>query len=371
MNRWTQWASVWLVFLTVATRADTASLAWKRAQHIQHGVSTSEWFGTTGNYSPQQLRSYTTPADIEHIRQIGFDHIRIPVDPSIFNCDDPWEQCERVQILDQVITKAIELDLAVILDFHPDSQFTRQLAGSDMAVDLFVQLWGRIASHYAKYDPDRLIFEIMNEAESHDTYRWSGIEQRVLQEIRRQTPNFTVIVSGATWADIWDLILLPPIADDNLIYSFHYYEPHIFTHQGASWGLPWWTNLHNLPFPSSPESVAPAVAAVADETTRWQLTQYGFGRWNADRIAGDIAFIADWAKRRNVPLICDEFGVYRNFSSPDARERWLTAARTAFEKNHIGWTMWDYRGGFGVVRKQGQTITDDEGVLRALGLSRK
>jgi len=42
--------------------------------------------------------------------------------------------------------------------------------------------------------------------------------------------------------------------------------------------------------------------------------------------------------------------------------------RTALEQNGIGWTMWDYQGGFGVVTKKDGTTTQDDTVLRALGL---
>jgi hypothetical protein len=42
--------------------------------------------------------------------------------------------------------------------------------------------------------------------------------------------------------------------------------------------------------------------------------------------------------------------------------------RTALEKHRIGWTMWDYGGGFSVVNKiDGQAQADPE-VVKALGL---
>ena len=80
-----------------------------------------------------------------------------------------------------------------------------------------------------------------------------------------------------------------------------------------------------------------------------------------------MGFAADWARRRNVPLICNEFGAYREHTKADDRARWIAAVRTALEKNHIGWTMWDYRGGFGVVHAQGADRTEDTQVLEALG----
>jgi hypothetical protein len=60
--------------------------------------------------------------------------------------------------------------------------------------------------------------------------------------------------------------------------------------------------------------------------------------------------------------------VYRNYSNPQDRLHWLEAVRTALEQNKIGWTMWDYQGGFGVVSKANGATTEDVGVLRALGL---
>jgi endoglucanase len=50
---------------------------------------------------------------------------------------------------------------------------------------------------------------------------------------------------------------------------------------------------------------------------------------------------------------------------------WLSDVRAALEKHGIGWAMWEYHGGFGVVTtEKGQSAPDKE-TLRALGLLRK
>lgn len=346
------------------------SLAWKRWSHLQHGVAVSGWFSESGNYSIQQLRTFTTPADVEHIHKLGFDHIRIPVDPVIFQCDGDWNSCERIQFLDQVIQKALSNELYVILDFHPNPQYTHGLISNPQMADKYFRLWAQIADHYNAIDQDRVILEVMNEVSVNDSYAWSGLLQESIQVIRRHAPNSTIIVQGAGYSDIWNLVMLPVLPDPNLIYSFHYYEPHIFTHQGATWGLDYWLDIHHLPFPATDKEITQAMEHSDSQETRWRLLQYKEDHWDADRIAGDIGFAAQWAYQRNVPLICDEFGVYRNFSRPEDRERWLTAARTAFEKNHIGWTMWDYQGGFGVVYKENGSLRDDDVALRSLGLQK-
>ena len=40
----------------------------------------------------------------------------------------------------------------------------------------------------------------------------------------------------------------------------------------------------------------------------------------------------------------------------------------SLEKHGIGWMMWDYNGGFGVVTKQDGHAVPDEVTLKALGL---
>jgi len=363
-------AIVFIVSSASMMNAQASSLAWKRADHLRRGIALSSWFGTSTDYSIQRLRTYTVPEDIEHIHQLGFDHVRIPVDPVIFACPGAWDTCERVQMLDQVIHKALSVGLAVILDFHPDNQYTHQLETNESAVEKYLRLWAQIADHYATTDQEHLFFEVMNEYNTADSYRWLGTLEESIRVIRQHAPNVTLIVAGAGFSDIWDMVQLPVFPDTNIIYNFHYYEPHIFTHQGATWGPVWWKDLHNLPFPATPTNITDAMNNEEDQTVRWYLWQYGNEHWDGARIAADIQFVADWAKSRNVPLMCDEFGVFREAISPEDRERWITATRTAFEANHIGWTMWNYQSDFGVVYKDNTGIRDDPSVLRALGLKK-
>jgi|SRR6516225_2088905 aryl-phospho-beta-D-glucosidase BglC (GH1 family) len=356
-----------LLFACLNLAAQAASPAWKRVEHLRHGINASEWMAQSGDYSPQRLRAFITLDDIAKMHSMGFDHVRLSIDPAIFRCDGPWSQCERVQLLDEVIAKALSLDLAVIIDIHPSDEYKRQLASSDSAAEKFTMLWNQIASYYAKSNPDLVFFEVLNEPEV-GLYRWAGIQQSVVSVIRRAAPLHTIIVTGGEYSNPDDLARMPQVADDNIIVNFHYYSPHIFTHQGASWGEGYWSTLRQVPFPGTPELVAAAIAKQTDDFARWKLTEFGLEHWDAQHIAGEIRFAAEWAASRHVPLTCNEFGVYRTYANPDDRMRWLQAVRTALEQNKIGWTMWDYQGGFGVVTKKNGTTIEDEGVLRALGL---
>lgn len=344
------------------------SIAFLRAQHLRHGVNTSEWFAQSGDYSSRRLRSYTRLEDIDRIKSMGFDHIRISIDPQVFECFTNRSNCERVQILDEVVNRALGQDLAIIIDLHPNGDYKRQIASSQDFVERAALLWSKIAAHYASSDPERTFFEVMNEPELADPYRWNGVQESLVKSVRESAPRHTIIVAGAHFSDIEDLVRTAEFKDNNLIFNFHYYEPHLFTHQGASWGSAYWLRIHDIPFPPNADQMATITSQQADDYTRWELTEYALSNWDVARIEAEMAFVADWAKRRKVPIICDEFGAFREHTKSEDRMRWLAAVRTALEKNHVGWTMWDYRGGFGVVRVNGDQITEDPDVLHALGL---
>ena len=110
---------------------------------------------------------------------------------------------------------------------------------------------------------------------------------------------------------------------------------------------------------------------VPDAANRYSLENYWLDHWDAHRIRMMIDAATAWAHTNNVPLTCNEFGAYKNSSDQVSRATWLHDVRTAFEADGIGWTMWDYRGSFGVVFKEdGQPARVDDAVVEALGLKK-
>jgi hypothetical protein len=178
-----------------------------------------------------------------------------------------------------------------------------------------------------------------------------------------------MIAAGARWSDDDDLVFVEPLRDPNVIYNFHFYEPHIFTHQGATWGAYFWHWVKGLHYPSSPESAAKTAAGVPEAADRLAVIRYGQDHWDAARIDAEIAQVAEWARQRGVPVVCNEFGVFRDYADPRDREAWIHDVRVALERHGMGWTMWDYSGSFGVVTKKDRRSVADDGTVRALGLN--
>ena len=249
--------------------AQESSLAFRRAEHLRRGINLSEWFAQvydSKGYTKEHFETWNTVQDIQLIREMGFDHVRFSVNPApMFR----HNQADRIPAdylasLDAAVQMVLNEHLAVILDMHPDSDFKDKLARDDSFVEQFSDFWRAFAQHYSTQDPNLVFFEILNEPEVRDSYRWYGIQARLASAIREGAPNHTIIAAGARWSDDDDLVFIEPIHDPNVIYNFHFYEPHIFTHQGATWGASFWHYLHGLPYPSNPDNVKAAEALEPD-----------------------------------------------------------------------------------------------------------
>lgn len=346
----------------------------RRLANLRHGINASEWFSQVYDpkgYTKEHLQSWTTADDITLIKAMGFDHVRLSVNPEpMFRHNRADEiPAEYLGYLDSAVKMILDHDLAVVIDIHPDGDFKAKLA-HDEFVEQFSDYWRALAHHYATLDPDRVYFEILNEPEMSDRYRWYGIQAKVAVAIREGAPQHTIIAAGAAWSADDQLVFLEPLRDPNVIYNFHFYEPHIFTHQGATWGVNSWHFLKGLPYPSTTESAEKAAAQEPEALNRLFVVRYGLDHWNAERIDAEVAQVSEWARQRGVPVVCNEFGVYRKNADAKDRAAWISDVRTALEKHGMGWTMWDYSGGFGVVTKADANAkaVPDPVTLQALGL---
>ena len=362
-----------LSLLSLLTHAQS-TVPTARLAHLRRGINTSAWFAQVYDprgYSKEHFESWTTATDIALIKSMGFDHVRLSVSPEpMFHNKRPDEfPSEYLGYLDSAVKMILDQELAVVIDLHPESEFKAKLnRNDDDMVQQFTDFWRALAHHYSTWDADRIFFEVMNEPEFTDRNRWYGVQAKVVGAIREGAPRHTIIATGANWSSDDELVSMEPLRDPDIIYNFHFYEPHMFTHQGATWGAYQWHWLKGLHYPSSPEAVAQTAANVPVPLYRLFVIRYGQDRWGAERMEAEINQVSEWAKRYNVPVVCNEFGVFRMYSDPKDRAVWISDFRKTLEKHGIGWAMWDYSGGFGVVTKKDGKAVPDEVTLQALGL---
>jgi aryl-phospho-beta-D-glucosidase BglC (GH1 family) len=355
------------------TRTAPPATLQQRFSKLRRGINLSHWFAQSSNndYSKTHLDTHTTAQDIALIKKVGFDHVRLTLEPApLFNeWDDPSKlHKEYLGYVDKALDIILANNLAVVVDIHPTDEFKLRLAKDDRRVEAFAKFWTSFATHLSTRDPERVFLEVINEPMVDDGYRWFGIQARLIAAIRSGAPQHTIIASGHRWSGLYELLALQPYSDPNIIYNFHFYEPFAFTHQGATWAGPNLAYYKNVPYPSSRDAITKILDTVQDEPARYNLVRYGEDQWNLDRIDREIRVAAEWAAKRRVYITCNEFGAFRRFSNPADRAAWIQDMRTTLEKHGIGWTMWDYAGGFAVVNKVNGIATPDELTVNALGL---
>lgn len=347
-----------------------------RAARLRRGINLSHWFSqiySGPGYVPAHFDSYFRTADIALIRDMGFDHVRFPV-----NCEPilaaaapdgtlPADYLARIR---RHIDEMHDHGLAVIVDIHPEDPFKHTLARSDEAVDAFLSFWKQFASALAGFDPETTFFEVLNEPCIHNAARWHRIQNQAVSVIRSAAPHHTIIITADQWSLLPDLLALEPPDDRNLIANFHLYDPHAFTHQGAGWVGHWAMFTRGLTYPADPRAVSRLLESVTDADARKRLAEYAELNWNARAYHGFIQPAVDWARARGLCLTCNEFGVYKKFSPRASRLAWVRDVSSALSAGGIGWTMWDYAGDFAVVVADAQGVrVPDQELLHALGLS--
>jgi endoglucanase len=179
-----------------------AGVAQRRLAHLRHGINLSDWFAQLADpvgYTKDHFAAAVTAQDIALIRAMGFDHVRLSVDPRpMFHAEQSDQiASDDLANLDAAVKMILDQGLAVDLSIYADDNFKQKLASDDDAVERFADFWRALAGHYANLDPDRVFFEILNEPEGRDRYRWYGVEAKLATAIREGAPQHTIIATGA------------------------------------------------------------------------------------------------------------------------------------------------------------------------------
>ncbi len=228
----------------------------ERLERLTQGINLSHWMAQT-HVTPERIGSYITAADAALIAEMGFKHVRLTLDGEwIMDMENPGTMNpEKLELFDGGLRLMRDAGLAVIVDLHPSDAFKERLDSEEGFVDDVATWWGAMAKHlHATTDPGWVFIEVLNEPKV-ESEKWFPMQEKFVASIREHAPEHTIIVTGGKWGGLDELLKMEPLDDQNLVYNFHCYDPHTFTHQGASWGYDKWLQISGLPYPSNEEKV--------------------------------------------------------------------------------------------------------------------
>jgi endoglucanase len=350
---------LFLLFFTAAARAEPPP---ERMQVLQRGINITAWFRFAASADHDALRNYMSDTAIAGLHQAGFTAVRLPVQPK-FLANAPY----NLPLLIGAIQRLQHAGLAVVVDAHPDDW---HLETSDQDRATLFAFWKTLAPALRPLDPRLTFPELLNEPVFPNAPdKWAALQDRLLQVVRRALPQDTVVLTGNNWSSVDGLLALRPVDDDDVVYTFHFYEPVELTALASYRSDLDRVALARLPFPADPVACAD-VAGHTDRDTGGLISYYCSLHWDAARVTARIAAAAAWGQRNHAAVWLGEFGASAVLDPP-ARLAWLRAVREACETHGLGWALWGYDDvmGFAVPRPPGPHPALDPGVLRALGLN--
>ncbi|MBK8946469.1 MAG: cellulase family glycosylhydrolase [Ignavibacteriae bacterium] len=331
------------------------------------GVNLSGWFQEDkatlihfGKYTKQDFRN---------IKLLGCDVIRLPINLHFMTDGAPNYNLDPifVQFLDSAVTWAEEININLILDNHT---FDPAVSTNPNVGEILIPVWRQMAEHY-KNRSKLIFYEILNEPNGISRTIWNSTQQNVINAIREIDSVHTIIVGGTSWNSYNELNYLPQYSDTNLIYTFHFYDPFLFSHQGANWTTPSMENLSNIPFPYSATEMPSLPNSLKGS---WIETSYNSykNEGTIQKVKSLIDIAANFKKNRNVTVYCGEFGIFMNNANNEDRIEWYKIVREYLEEKEIAWTSWDYQNGFGIFEKGTEELFNYDlnlALLEALGLN--
>jgi endoglucanase len=238
----------------------------------------------------QWREEYVTEADIDRIKAMGFNSVRVPIHWKFFTD----ENGEGFRLMDRLVEWARKDHIYLIIDMHcapggqtgtniDDSYGYPWLYLSPEAQQQTIAIWRRIAAHYSR-EPIVLGYDLLNEPIPHfpQLQRFNSnlepLYRRIASAIRQVDRNHVLILGGAQWDTNFKVFGKP--FDSNVIYTFHKY----------------WT-------PTTDASV---------------IREY-----------------VEFRDKYKVPIWLGESG--------ENKDEWVAGFVKTLEENHIGWCFWPYK----------------------------
>jgi endoglucanase len=284
----------------------------------------------------------------------GFKSLRLPIDLDLYvlsttgtgDAMDVVVHDDLFLVLDAFVAWTAAAGISLTIDYHEYDDSLDQ--ANPASLDLAVALWRKVAARYAGNPREDLFYELLNEPElsfggtppTQDG--WTALATRMIAAIRASDTFHSILFGDTDYYGIGPLSHRQPLADDNVIYVFHDYEPFIFTHQGASWAS--MASTHDLPYPYSAERWSAYYGDLGFNASMpsWILeaAQSYYRTGNRAYVRNQMVQAKRWAVAHNVPVICNEFGAYERTSRLEDRARYLADVVSIFEELEIPWQEW-------------------------------
>jgi hypothetical protein len=284
---------------------------------------------------------------IKNIHEAGCKTIRLPVAFDLFLQPNSSNlQPEILNKLKEIYTTCNDYKMNLIITYHygklnADNTYSE--------IDRISWIWKQVQNEFKGIGYDNLLFELYNEP-TLSPEQWKQTATKLVQYVRYEDANRIYIVGGNNYNSLDALKDLGKLPDDKILYTFHFYEPFIFTHQGAEW-TDHKTYITGLPYPYKKHKM-PELPMDANGTSVEQDYNKYSHEATKEYLISRVKIVTEECRKNNMPLICTETGVIVGVKEK-YRKNYLADITSILQENNIETVLWDYDQKFSVSNSSG------------------
>ncbi len=337
---------------------------------LARGLNVGHWLRFPPSSDDRALGNYLDDAEVASIRRAGFTYVRLPVGLEVV-MQGHHIAPDKLGVVLHVIRRLQKAGLAVMVNPYPQAAQNWQLDKNPEAQQILLGFWHDLAPALRRLPAGMTFPELVNEPLS-DPSHWTDLQGRLLQVIRAALPDNTVVLTGTNWSSLNGLLKVEPVADPDVIYTFHTYEPTLLTLLGF-WDQAIDKNelAAHIPFPTSPQACHAAAAATPQEHTRGVIQYWCSQPQNEASFEKDLRRATDWGRAHQVTVVMTEIGAMGILNQP-ARDAYFSAMRQAASNLRLPWALWaldDQMGFDRPVGRSAQSFRYPPDVVAALHLN--